>query len=270
MALIHPATLADVAAYAVPALGLFARRGGRTNRRHVGDQSGAGVQTPLTIITSVPVAQWIRSDLGITIGTGVSAWADQTSNHRDFTQATGGSQPTYNASDATIGNRPSVATDGVAQFLDSTWSRPAPGTTPTWMWFIFKQVAWTGNAVLIGDLTVNRFLLQQFTASPQVRSFDGTAGPTTNALAVGTWGRGILQIQNTTADSLKLGSGAPVTGTALGNNVGTGTKIGCNGGGVNFGKATWTEVVITLGVPNATEKTNMDSYGLGLYPSAAF
>jgi hypothetical protein len=36
---------------------------------------------------------WLRADLGITIGTGVSAWADQSGNGNNFTQATGSAQP---------------------------------------------------------------------------------------------------------------------------------------------------------------------------------
>lgn len=232
--------------------------------------TAAAPSTPLTIITSVPVAQWVRSDLGITQGTGVSAWADQSGNARDFTQGTGAAQPLYTASDATLNNLPTVSCNGTAQFMDSTWSRPAPATTPTWMWFIFRATGWTASAVLLGDLTANRFLLQQFTATPQIRAFDGTASGTTNALAINSWGRGILQFQNTTSDSMKIGSGAAVTGTALGNNVGTGTKFGCNGGGVNFSKVWLAELVITTGVPNATEKTNMDSYGAARYPAAAF
>lgn len=38
MAPIHPASLAEVAAFAVPALGAFARRGFSSNRRGIGDQ----------------------------------------------------------------------------------------------------------------------------------------------------------------------------------------------------------------------------------------
>lgn len=36
---------------------------------------------------------WLRGDAGITIGTGVSQWADQSGNGRNFTQGTGPKQP---------------------------------------------------------------------------------------------------------------------------------------------------------------------------------
>lgn len=70
MAIVHPAMLAEVAAFAVPALGTFARRGFSSNRRKIGDAviTSSAPSTPLTIIASVPVAQWVRSDLGVTLG----------------------------------------------------------------------------------------------------------------------------------------------------------------------------------------------------------
>lgn len=41
---------------------------------------------------------WLRSDLGITLATGVSAWADQSGNGYNVSQATGSARPTYAAS----------------------------------------------------------------------------------------------------------------------------------------------------------------------------
>jgi len=46
--------------------------------------------------TSIPGCQlWLRADLGITISTGVSRWADQSGNGNHALQATSGQQPTY-------------------------------------------------------------------------------------------------------------------------------------------------------------------------------
>lgn len=52
---------------------------------------------PKTILGS-NLLLWLRADLGISIGTGVSAWADQSGNGNNFVQATGANQPTYFAS----------------------------------------------------------------------------------------------------------------------------------------------------------------------------
>jgi len=63
---------------------------------------------------------WHKSDVGITIGTGVATWADQSGNGNDFGQATLGSQPAYNATDAQYNNKPSISFDGLADSLKIT------------------------------------------------------------------------------------------------------------------------------------------------------
>ena len=272
MALVHPATLAEVAAFAVPALGSFARRGFASNRRKIGDAAVSGaVQTPLTLITSVPVAQWVRSDLGIVLGgtllasgttppaltltgsfpgpppafrivcsgggalgvwtgqisydngatiaqvftsaatvnlagpsTGVTlniaagtanvdnlwlstvaAWSDQSGNARDFSQGTAGAQPVYVANDTTLNNRPKLTLDGTAQFLVSTWTRPAPATTPTWMAGIIKQVTSVSTRQLFGDNLSSKFIVRQTGVSPNLLAFSTAGGNTNEALAIG-------------------------------------------------------------------------------------
>lgn len=63
---------------------------------------------------------WLRSDLGITIGTGVSTWADQSGNGNNVTQATGSRQPAYTTSSAVFNNRPCLRGDGVDDVLSNT------------------------------------------------------------------------------------------------------------------------------------------------------
>jgi len=63
--------------------------------------SGTGF-TPSPVFSPLDLSGlvlWLRADLGITIATGVSAWADQSGQGHNVTQATGGSQPTFNAVD---------------------------------------------------------------------------------------------------------------------------------------------------------------------------
>lgn len=65
----------------------------------------AGSFSPLSLS---PVA-FLQSDLGIALnGSTVSAWADQTTNGNNFTQATSTNQPIYNGKDTVLGNLPSV------------------------------------------------------------------------------------------------------------------------------------------------------------------
>lgn len=225
----------------------------------------APVVTPLTIITSVPVAQWVRGDLGVHLTTGVDTWADQSGNARDFTQPTGGAQPTYNATDATLNNRPTLTCDGVGMFMDSTWARPAPGTTPTFVWAIIKQNGWTSTRQLIADKTVNRFLMVQQAVNPNLLERCNGTGNASNALAVGTWGRAEMYHSNTVADYIKL-IGTTASGTVVGaGGVGTGTRFGCDAGGTLFASFSIAELLVTAGLPNAGEITGLNSYANGLY-----
>jgi hypothetical protein len=69
---------------------MFSRRSIRESRGRAG--GGGPSATPLTIFGS-SVELWLRADLGVTIGTGVSAWADQSGKGRHCTQAAGSQQP---------------------------------------------------------------------------------------------------------------------------------------------------------------------------------
>lgn len=54
---------------------------------------GGSIANPCTYLGGC--LDWHRSDLGVTIGTGVSAWADQSGHSHTLSQATGGTQPGY-------------------------------------------------------------------------------------------------------------------------------------------------------------------------------
>lgn len=83
------------------------------------DQGGGGAWTPAKLGASLP--RWFRADLGTTIATGVSTWANQGSDGSaaNLTQGTGSAQPTV--STLTGGNgRPALAFSAAAsQFLSN-------------------------------------------------------------------------------------------------------------------------------------------------------
>ncbi len=72
---------------------------------------------------------WLRADLGTTIATGVSVWADQSGNadvNRNALQATGSKQPTLNVSDPAFNNRSTLSFASASNQSLSTgaWSVP--------------------------------------------------------------------------------------------------------------------------------------------------
>jgi hypothetical protein len=85
--------------------------------------SGASNFTPPSI---AGLTAWYRADLGITIGTGVSAWADQSGTgdaNKNVTQGTAANQPTFNASDGAYNSKPTLSFDDTNDVLISgLWS----------------------------------------------------------------------------------------------------------------------------------------------------
>jgi hypothetical protein len=235
---------------------MFSRRpASRHNRGRI--PTITKLTAPSSVIAVLGSAAWyVDAALGITIGTGVSAWADQSGNGRNFTQATGSLQPLLIAS--AINGQPSVKADGVDDFLQNSFARVAPGTTPFYMWFLMRQNTWTFPRALYGD---GGSTLQENATTPGITAFNGTTGPQNNGLTVGSFKLVEVQYRNSTADYLSIGS-VSVTGTNLGNQPGSGGKVGL------FASATGTtpsdleicECGCFLGIPSSGQRSQIASY----------
>jgi hypothetical protein len=94
--------------------------------------------------------------MGVSIGTGVQAWADQSGvgdSNRNVTQATGSAQPTYTASEPDFAGRPSVTFGGSHYLVSGTWS--ASLAQPATWYIVAKITGAAGTQELIdgGDST---------------------------------------------------------------------------------------------------------------------
>jgi hypothetical protein len=58
------------------------------------------------------IQAWLRADKGITVATGVSKWADQSTNNREAAQATVANQPTYNMTSSLMNFNQNASFDG--------------------------------------------------------------------------------------------------------------------------------------------------------------
>jgi hypothetical protein len=193
----------------------------------------------------------------------VSAWGDQSANANHFTQFTSTQQPLFTASDATLGNQPTITSDGVDDWMESALARPASGTTPCFISAIIKQVTWSASGrVIIGDATSQKFIINQNTATPQIAQ-QGTAGVNlNNGLAVNTWGR--LEINfaagansYTKLKANKVQSGSSEGGGAAG---GSAVRLFTSSTAAAFTNIAIFGVVICAGTPTPTEITNLDAY----------
>lgn len=206
---------------------MFARRGSRFNRRGIGASGGASV-SPLTLFPG-NVLQWCRGDRGITIATGVSLWADQSGNGHDYAQAAGSAQPAYNATG--LNGRGTLLFDGSNDLLtNATLNLPAPGTTPTTIILVAKQVSWTAGDRIWGGTADNGCMLSQNTVTPQIRQSNGANVNANSAGTIGSWFRILGAFGNSTADRCKVGATNVTGGNALNTDPAAGRSLGASTG----------------------------------------
>jgi hypothetical protein len=102
-------------------------------------QYGRKVGAPAFLPTSIAgCVLWLRSDLGITIGTGVSAWADQSGSGGSGSQGTAANQPAYAASDANFNGKPSVTYNGTTSYMTGA---VALSSTAASFYLVYRPVA---------------------------------------------------------------------------------------------------------------------------------
>ncbi len=212
-------------------------------------QSAGGIQ----FVQGLSPAAWYRYGVGITVATGVSAWADQSGNGRNLTQGTAGFQPALQGDN-------SILFDGVddTMFVAFTLNQPT-----TWYGLI-QQVSWTSSdGIWTGAGGTN--LVLQSVASPQIRMTGGTALANSSDLAVGVYGV-VTNVFNGASSVLQVNNNAPITGDAgLGN---AGGIILCQNG-AGFGNIQVKEVILYAAAHDAATRARVISYlgavgGLGI------
>ena len=186
-----------------------------------------------SLVTSVTCLQSVQADRGVTLnGSTVSAWADQSGNAKDYTQATPGSQPTYNATG--LNGRPTLTFDGVDDTLTSALDLPANSTTPSFLWLLFSMPTWTSSDRIVGSVgAADGCSLQEANPTNRIRQQAGSANTPGN-LALSTWYRleslwaadvsGYMKCGPASAGGAASNSGA-TTGRAIANTMGGSTLL---------------------------------------------
>lgn len=241
---------------------MFSRRSGpRFNRGRVATASGGGaapvVTTPVTIMGANAV-EWWRSDLGITLATGVSQWQGQVLGI-NFSQGTAASQPAYNATGGP-NSTPSILFDGTDDALvGGALARALPQT----IWLIGRHITWTAGDSWINDSGITLIVLQR-TASPLIAMSCGTPGNNNGAAALNQYRRIQAEFTNSAADRLLVGASA-VTGAGTGATSGTAPLLGRNSAGTVFGNVEICEVGLFDAIPSAGQTAELDAYVTGRY-----
>lgn len=212
---------------------------------------------PVSIFGQANVLQWCRADRGITLGTGVSAWADQSSGAKHYSQATGSQQPVYNTSDSTLGGQPTITFDGVDDGLsNATFTLPAPATTPTYVLCIWKIINPQTNNQVFGDAANGAVVALIKDTGNAVRNQAGAVGASV-AFTPGVWYRSYSQFTGSASDVLKVGS-ASSTGQA-GNNTAPGRALGKSLSNFPCNMSLY-EIVYLSAQPTAPQLAAYDAY----------
>jgi hypothetical protein len=212
--------------------------------------------------TSIPgLFAWYRADLGITIGTGVSAWADQSGNgdaNRNATQATGTKQPTLNASDAAFNNQSTISFSSAAVQLLATGTFSASLVQPATVYL----VGIAGGAavqIAIDGVGVTQMQIGCQVDGTSPRYFAGTGpvngtGPMASKFAVGVVFNGASSAAYFNAISTATTSGN------MGTNSLPHAQIGADSGGVGNWNGKIAELIYYAGSHNATQRGQVMNY----------
>lgn len=186
--------------------------------------AGAGLFLAWAAGTSVTNNSWKAT---------CAALADQTANGNAHAQATASLQPVVTVG---LNGKPGLLFDGVDDLLDAaTLNLPAPSVTPWSAFLVFRLASFTAFA--------NPRILSGISSSVDILFGNGSAGgsnifasgfgptspkPSSNAIYYAL----DFSFTNSTADYLRVGNSAAVTGVSSGSSAPTGRRIG--GGGATF------------------------------------
>lgn len=231
-------------------------------RYSIGTPNSVPTGTALDAVASGKVLQYIRADLGVTKdgSNRVSEWKDQFAGLH-YTQGTSESQPLFLATGGPNGT-PAIQLDDAARKMLSTLDLPAPGTTPTYIWLVMRQDAWTDTKYIVTGGSANHMNLWQRNigggGSPDIRQYNGSHAHINSAATIGSWFRIDAYFSNTTSDRIQIGS-TTVTGENAGNINPVANRA--------LGDLASASALITVcdlmylnELPSATEKTALDNY----------
>lgn len=110
-------------------------------------------------------------------------------------------------------------------FLTSNLALPSAGTTPIYIYAIFRIVATAAaSAIVVSGSTGTEMMIYAPTGgNAKTKIFNASPGPDNTNTTVGQWGRAICKFSNSTADSYRFGN-VTVTGTNVGNHVPAATR----------------------------------------------
>lgn len=207
---------------------------------------------------------WLAADSGVTTASGaVSQWNDLSPSHNNATQVTALDRPTYNTSDASFNNRPSVTFNGSTQFLSLSSS---PLVAPCTVIVCGNTTAQAGQGDILEDGVSTELIVSA--APSQIGAYAGTAlvSPiaTSSPFVVGAVYNGASSSIYQNAPFAPIVAGTTGAG-AVG---GASCSIGASTGPSNFFNGTIAEVLVYNSVLSAAQLRQVFAYLQGKYALA--
>lgn len=208
---------------------------------------------------SIPgLSTWYRSDLGITMGTGVKIWADQSGGGHDLVQNTGTLQPALITNQ--LNGFSALRFDGVDDCMQTLLFTYGP---PATIFAVFKVRAYANmTSIYDGSVTFTGTLRMQ-PASPSVVTYAGVNlfDATNLPLAAYTLSTVIF---NGASSVIQFGNVAQTTGDTGANPIG-GFTLGSRTDFVDNSQIDVVEIIITNTAASTTDRNNVKAYILARY-----
>lgn len=213
------------------------------------------VAEPAQIIERPSIKDYWRADLGVTIGTGASAWHGQVVG-LDFAQATGSAQPTRQATNASFNNQTTLLFDGVDDVMATTINVGSG----TYIWAVLRQITWTANRLLMSAGAGASVVIYQWagSTSPNITQFNGSNANSNPGATLGTGKTLEAWFGNSTTDFVATGSSV-VSGQNAGSASDTTFYLGGFSGG-SCGNIELAEVMLLSVLPTRGQRNRLLSY----------
>lgn len=174
---------------------------------------------------------------------------DQSGSGVNYSQATAIYQPILTVG---LSGFPGIAFDGSNDVMVSSLSLPAPGTTPTWIGMVFRQITWISNGCIISDPSGNSCLIYNNPATLYSRAFNGAQGGAVSQ-TINTWECTEAGFTYSASDYLRRGSSASSVGTIFGNNASTSRNFGAQVAGGNPTNIEFLHLIYLNNIPTAPQ-----------------
>jgi hypothetical protein len=235
-----------------------------------GDLAGnlaAGSLTPRTIFGSA-LSVWLKYDAGITIGTGVSQWSDQSGSANHVTQGTGANQPAFTNGELVFdGSNDALFTPAFANINN------APTANHYAMHIVGRMTALGAKAGPQRFAWLNALALA---SGVNTAANDWEVANSTGTAAAGAPDTSLHLVSNYVTANGAGGLAMAVDGTviatgtaAVSGSAGGFLLVGAGSGAVVLTPCAIREIVISYGITTPAQLAALKAYFRGRYPTLA-